>query len=452
MGRLTLNILLSFAQFEREVTGERIRDKIAASKRKGMWMGGRVPLGYDLKERRLAVNHEEAKLINDLYHRYLELGAVSKVKTWLDEHGLKSKERISPAGIRTGGASFSRGSLYLILQNPIYLGEVRHRNHSYPGEQESIVPRDLWDQVQAQLRSDNGGKKSDVRTKCSSLLLGLLQDVEGDQFRSSHTVKNGRRYRYYFLQKPSLDSDRQSKAMRLPAYDVERQVSAKLESFLRSKDQVLAELAIAQDHPDTARDLLTAATKQAEKLSEGPLDEARDFLRTVVCRVIVRPDKIDMELGRRELRASLTENQSGTHPRLIQQPASPEDLICLSIEARLKRFGGEMRLVVNPDSLPAQQMTPLLKAITRAHRWRQGILAGESLKRTVAAKQLGLNEQYLRRVLGCAFLAPDIVEAILDGRYPSNLSVRKLSHRQLPLNWAEQRIRLGFPPRESNGI
>ncbi|MGA1987799.1 MAG: recombinase family protein, partial [Candidatus Sulfotelmatobacter sp.] len=133
-------------------------------------------------------------------------------------------------------------------------------------------------------------------------------------------------------------------------------------------------------------------------------------------------------------------------------PASPEDLICLSIEARLKRFGGEMRLVVNPDSLPAQQMTPLLKAITRAHRWRQGILAGESLKRTVAAKQLGLNEQYLRRVLGCAFLAPDIVEAILDGRYPSNLSVRKLSHRQLPLNWAEQRIRLGFPPRESNGI
>ena len=136
MGRLTLNILLSFAQFEREVTGERIRDKIAASKRKGMWMGGTIPLGYDLKERKLIVNPEEANLVRRFFHLYLQLGCVSKLKMRLDEEGIKSKVRISAAGNRSGGSSYSRGALYDILQNRIYLGEIQHRGQSYPGEHE----------------------------------------------------------------------------------------------------------------------------------------------------------------------------------------------------------------------------------------------------------------------------------------------------------------------------
>jgi site-specific DNA recombinase len=155
MGRLTLNVLLSFAQFEREVTGERIRDKIAASKRKGMWMGGTVPLGYDVKQGKLVMNQEEARLVNDLYRWYLELGSVSKLKAYLDEQSIKSKKRISAAGKHSGGVSFFPGALYLILQNPIYLGEVRHRNESYPGEHKAIIPKDLWERVQAKLKSDN---------------------------------------------------------------------------------------------------------------------------------------------------------------------------------------------------------------------------------------------------------------------------------------------------------
>ena len=134
MGRLTLNVLLSFAQFEREVTGERIRDKIAASKRKGMWMGGVPPLGYDLKERKLIVNPKEAQLVCDLYRLYLELGCVSKLKTHLDREGIKSKVRTSAAGNRSGGAAYSRGALYEILKNRIYLGEIVHRDQVYAGE------------------------------------------------------------------------------------------------------------------------------------------------------------------------------------------------------------------------------------------------------------------------------------------------------------------------------
>ena len=141
MGRLTLNVLLSFAQFEREVTGERIRDKIAASKRKGMWMGGIVPVGYDVLDRKLIVNGDEAAQVKKLFRLYLELGCVAKLKAQLDRDGIKSKARQSPSGIRSGGTSYSRGSLYCLLQNPIYLGKIQHRDAIYAGEHDAIIPR-----------------------------------------------------------------------------------------------------------------------------------------------------------------------------------------------------------------------------------------------------------------------------------------------------------------------
>ena len=448
MGRLTLNVLLSFAQFEREVTGERIRDKIAASKRKGMWMGGRVPLGYDVKQRKLGVNQEEARLVNDLYRWYLELGSVSKLKDYLDHQSIKSKKRISAAGHHSGGVSFFPGALYLILQNPIYLGEVRHRNESYPGKHEAIIPRDLWERVQAKLKSDNQGRRDGVKTNCSSMLVGLLQDTVGNRFSPTHTVKNGKRYRYYVCHAAAKDSDRQSKPIRLPAYDIERQVSLRLQSFLQSANEVIMRLAILGDHPELTHQLIMSAKKQAEEWPTASPAAVRDFVRRVVRRVVVGPDKIDVETSKGELRASFTDNQLGASCRTIQQgqEASSDDLIRLTVEARLTRCGGEMRLVVSLDSPRPQEITPILKAIVRAHRWREGVLAGEVPNWTVASKRLDLNEEYLRRVLGCAFLAPDILEAILDGRHPSDLTVKTLSRRHLPLDWAEQRTHLGFPP------
>ena len=152
MGRLTLNVLLSFAQFEREVTGERIRDKIAASKRKGMWMGGVPPLGYDVRERRLVVNPTEADTVRFIYERYLELGCVRQLSRELHEHGIVSKVRISKKGVRSGGCRFSRGALYELLANPIHIGEIRHKQERYPGQHEAIVPHELWERVQQRLR------------------------------------------------------------------------------------------------------------------------------------------------------------------------------------------------------------------------------------------------------------------------------------------------------------
>jgi site-specific DNA recombinase len=247
MGRLTLNVLLSFAQFEREVTGERIRDKIAASKRKGMWMGGRVPVGYDVKERKLIVNPEESNLVRRIFHLYLELGCVSRLKVQLDREAIKSKERISPAGNRSGGTLYSRGALYRVLQNPIYLGNIQHREKVYPGEHTGIIPRELWEQVQAQLRSDNQGRRNGLKANCSSLLVGLLQDAEGNRFTPSHTVKNGKRYRYYVCQGKVDAHEAESKPARVPAHDVEQQVSLRLQAFLQSANEVMDGLTQPED-------------------------------------------------------------------------------------------------------------------------------------------------------------------------------------------------------------
>ena len=201
MGRLTLNVLLSFAQFEREVTGERIRDKIAASKRKGMWMGGFVPLGYDLRNRKLLINQDEATQIRERFRQYLRLGCVSALKEYLDQTSLRSKARPNwKAGKQIGGTRFSRGALYQLLKSHLYVGEIEHKGQVYPGEHEAIVERVVWDKVQASLRENRQGIRRQARATQQSLLTGILFDEQGNRYTPTHAIKRGKRYRYYTSQ------------------------------------------------------------------------------------------------------------------------------------------------------------------------------------------------------------------------------------------------------------
>jgi DNA invertase Pin-like site-specific DNA recombinase len=197
MGRLTLNVLLSFAQFEREVTSERIRDKIAASKQKGMWMGGGVPLGYDAVNRKLRINAKEAKTVRLLFELYLKLGSVRQLQEECQRLGLKTQLRTMLDGRRSGGTAFSRGHLYLILSNPIYIGRIPHRGRSYEGEHDAIIDAETWDKVQAQFAANAGRKRGRASSKHPSLLAGLLFTAEGVPFTPSHAVNHGLRYRYY---------------------------------------------------------------------------------------------------------------------------------------------------------------------------------------------------------------------------------------------------------------
>ena len=197
MGRLTLNMLLSFAQFEREISGERIRDKIAASKAKGMWMGGTVPLGYDVKDRKLIINPSEAETVRLIFTRYAELGSVTLLQAELNRGGYRSKRREGAAGRIAGGQPFSRGILYLILQNRLYHGAVEHKGNIYPGQHEAIVVADLWQIVQDKLVTSRRARKLAVGAEAPSLLSGFIFDIDGDRMTPTHANKRGRRYRYY---------------------------------------------------------------------------------------------------------------------------------------------------------------------------------------------------------------------------------------------------------------
>jgi DNA invertase Pin-like site-specific DNA recombinase len=221
MGRLTLNVLLSFAQFEREVTGERIRDKIAASKRKGMWMGGVVPIGYELRERRLVINPAEAQVVRLIFRRYLELGSVRLLKDELDRQGVVSKPRSSGNGAPPRGYSFSRGALYVVLRNPLYKGEVRHRGARHLGQHKPIVDPKLWDKVQQQLHEHAARRGLRAVKVEPSPLAGKLFDCSGAGLTPSHARKGARRYRYYISRGLNIGpAARMRDAWRLPAPEI----------------------------------------------------------------------------------------------------------------------------------------------------------------------------------------------------------------------------------------
>jgi site-specific DNA recombinase len=454
MGRLTLNVLLSFAQFEREVTGERIRDKIAASKRKGMWMGGPVPLGYSLKERKLIVNPKESEFIRRLFRLYLELGSVSQLKLWLDKEKIRTKIRISALGKRSGGTAYSRGGLYKLLENKHYLGVIRHRELCHEGEHEAIVPRELWDKVAAKLQSDNQGRRNGLAAGATSLLVGLVWDSNGTQFTPSHTLKNGRRYRYY-VGRPNQDGSQPAqKPIRIAAQELEKLVCLRLQTFLRSPRNVLDEVGVTDNTANNLQQTLARAVTLSEDcLSLRP--EQRGFVREVIRRIVVNSNKIEVQLSRKRLSGLLhildpvpmnSRDSRRSHPTPISNDTETQnDIIRLEIEAQVQRCGMEMRLVVAPrgeNFIDSKPVPSLLKAVARGHQWMEWIRAGEVSDQRSIAHRLGLTERYVARVLECAYLAPDIIEAILDGRQPSNISFQKLT-RRLPMSWTAQREILG---------
>src|SRR6201987_861372 len=246
MGRLTLNVLLSFAQFEREVISERVRDKVAASKKKSLWMGGMPPLGYDVENRKLVVNEVEARIVVDIFRRYLALKSVHPLRDALADAGIKSKRRLRPDGTQYGSQNFSRGALYLILQNRLYLGEGTHKGQSYPGDPPAIFDKPLWDEVQTVLAANRVERTTGARANHSSLLTGMVFDEAGERLTPTHAVKKGRRYRYYVS--PSLITGtkrNRSGGRRIPAGNLEGLVINKLRTFLADPGAILD--AVASD-------------------------------------------------------------------------------------------------------------------------------------------------------------------------------------------------------------
>ncbi len=450
MGRLTLNMLLSFAQFEREVTGERIRDKIAASKRKGMWMGGFVPLGYDAKDRTLVINEPEAETVRTIFRLYLEHGNVRRVKEEADRLGLATKVRKTENGRMRGGRPLSRGYIYKLLGNPLYAGRIAHKGEVYEGQHEAIIDAETWEAVQSRLAGNAHDRRSGRGAAEPSLLAGRFHDERGNRLSPSHAVKNGVRYRYYVSQAllQHRDGDAGS-IVRIPAREIEELVAARIAAFLKDAGQVVDELAGSLAPRDQER-LIAAAGIQAERWPRMAASEQRGFVLHVVAGVTVSEREILIELHRTALRYALLDETSSidTASAPGSQAGIPAsgDALTLRVPARLKLCSGEMRLVIPPgqarDLRPRPNAT-LIKALTRAYKWKERLFTGEAPSTSAIAKEEGLTERYVSRIMRLAFLAPDIVEAILDGYQPADLELERLM-KGIPVSWNEQRRTLGF--------
>jgi site-specific DNA recombinase len=443
MGRLTLNVLLSFAQFEREVTGERIRDKIAASKRKGMWMGGQPPLGYDAKDRKLVVNEAEAELVRHIFRRYRELNSVRLLKAELDAEGIVSKVRLASDGSRYGGRPLARGALYLMLANRIYRGEIVHKSQSYPGDHGPIVDEPLWNEVQQILSANRVDRETGASASEPSLLAGLAFDAAGERLTPTHAVKNGTRYRYYVSQAlitASAKSD--AKGQRIPAASLEALVKNRLRELLVDPSAMFdATQGLVRDAANQRR-LIARAGEYAAGSAELERDELRQFLLASVRRVQVLIDSIEISLDTPKLLRWLLGRDAG--PGEMPSEARAH-VTTITVPARLRRTGLEMRFVIDGDAGEREADVALIRVMVRAHMIRGRLLQDATLSVDEVAREEKVSPSYVTRLLRLTFLAPDIVSGILTGHHPPELTASKLmADTRVPLDWSEQRNQLSF--------
>jgi site-specific DNA recombinase len=430
MGRLTLNMLLSFAQFEREVTAERIRDKISASKAKGMWMGGTPPLGYAADGRSLKIVDEHAALVRDIYHRYIKLGSVRLLEEQFHADGISVPTRTAGTGKITGGGKILRGQLYTILDNPIYKGDIKHGKKTYPGLHQAIIDPDIWEQVQLKRQDNVRGHRSQYLASHQSLLAGKLFDEHGRPLIAVHASKGPKRYRYYVSQHLHHKTS-DGPGWRIPAKEVEGLIGLKLQELFSDPIGLIGQMQLAMPAPTCIARLL-----EHSALNTGRLEGANlGIVPKLVTKATVSDTAISFEL-------SVTETA-----RLLRiEVPSAERQHPVRIDAKLTRSGVAMKLVQRNGAAPVKGAAgdTLLKTIARGHAFWQR-LQSDGLNVTQLAKLEGMTVSYLTRVLRLAFLDPWIVEQIIAGRQPAKLDARKLTlSGELPMRWNHQRAFAGF--------
>jgi len=440
MGRLTLNVLLSFAQFEREIAGERIRDKFRASRQKGMWMGGSVPLGYEVKDRALIINEIEAAKVRLIYKQYLELGSVRDLAGYLDSNGIRSHRRATQSGKVIGGHRITRGSLYLMLQNPVYIGIVVHKGTRHAGLHQPVIEKDLWYRVQANLSNNRVEHRSQGRARVPSPLAGLVFDSSGERLTPTHSRRASLRYRYYVSQTLVIGrprSDVPSKRWRIPASEIENAVLATLTSFLDDQSELISIFQLGQMTPVQAKAVLEAATSLSLSLGKLDLTQLRNALQSYVTRVEIGDATIAVTLNFAELHHVL---------RLPAIKSDEPQTHTIVTPVRVTKRGVEQRLVIGGGVMtPLKRDETLVKALARAYAWFEDIRTGRVGDLSEIATREKLPRSYVQAHLPLAFLAPNIVRAILDGKQPADLSAKQIMYRtDLSIEWAKQTSQLGF--------
>lgn len=399
MGRLTLNVLLSFAQFEREVTAERIRDKIAASKRKGLWVGGMAPLGYDTRDRKISVNNAEAECVRTIFRSYLKLGSLNLLMGDLRKRSIVTKVRTLKSGHTVGGIPFTRGPLVHLLRNRFYIGEVVFKGETLPGEQPAIVDRKLFDAVQAKLNEQvNNNKQS--RTKSEALLAGRLFDDRGHRMTPSHARKGAIKYRYYICSALMQGQAQQAGSVScVPAAEIEALVARSLRNHLGQD----------ANRDDTA------------------------LIQQNASRVEVQSDRLIIELA------------NGKPPASQRKRASKR----IEVPWR-KTPATRRREILLPESMASQSVRPiraenralLVASIARGRRWLNELVAHAGANVEHIAAREGCSVRKVNMTISLAFLAPDLIKGAIEGRLPHGMGVARLC--ELPAEWSRQYRMLGL--------
>jgi DNA invertase Pin-like site-specific DNA recombinase len=422
MGRLTLNVLLSFAQFEREVTGERIRDKIAASKKKGLWMGGPVPLGYEVVERKLVPVPEEAERVRTIMRRYLEIRSVPALLEQLGADGVVTKVQRRVSGPHRGGIPFRRGSLFHLLKNPVYRGKIVHKGNAHEGEHEAIVDEDLWERVQMQLREKAPPRKRPKNDRQNALLVGLLVDQHRRQIVPTYTTKGTRRYAYYETRK-DLARPADPPSTRFTQGLLDGHVLHHL-GLLLGDDHGLRRLANLEQ-ADLLRAMFEGAKLLATRLTRP--SDAQAAIRSLVALIGVESDSLDLTLKPAALGLANPPCWRCRIPLPARKPFR---------EAKLRIDGGTPGKSVKDD---------WLALLGDAHAALELVQSNPELSLHQIGKREGRCRTHLARLLRLAWLSPRIVEAIVEGSQPRNINRQLLLAANLPIEWAEQEQLFGFP-------
>jgi site-specific DNA recombinase len=470
MGRLTLNVLLSFAQFEREVTAERIRDKIAASKKKGIWMGGTVPLGYQVVARKLIAREPEAGFIRHLFSRYSELKSVPKLAREINGGvGASSTDAAAGSGAVTdvqqpdaaeyahiepqtsdGSSPYLRkvtaGQLYRLLSNPAYIGKLRHKDEVHDGEHQGIVDPELFDRVQQILAANAVRSRKETRTvESRHPLNGLIFDETGDRLSPSHSTSNGRRYEYYVSSRNLAKNGGAKDGWRLPAASLHDAVLSTMRAYLMDAPRLAQTMSDALSSDQQAK-LIDRAAAFADGMLADTHTASIDWrsIRSFVHRIDVGHEALGCAIDQKKLVACLGHDLSD-QAELASASDAPDNIsiITLSTPWQMKRRGQEARIVMPSSSGARQKPDPaLVDLVARAHLYLETLITTPSPSIAAVADQYGVHPAEVSRILPLAFLAPSITEAILTGRQPAELTGRRLSRIDLPIAWAEQRALL----------
>jgi len=410
MGRLTLNVLLSFAQFEREVTAERIRDKILASKRKGMWMGGTVPLGYDNVDKKLVVNEEEAELVNLIFKTYLKSTGIKQACHRINKLGCRTKER---KGLKPGNLKFWCGHINYILNNRLYIGEIKHKEKHYSGKHKAIIDRGTWQKVRNKIQSSKNNVKSGIHFKNPSLLVGLLKTDNGETLVPSHANKKGKRYRYYITKSEKIDHQE-------TRYAAEQIENAVIERIIdRLEDPTLHEI--------------SAKSNMIEILKSGTPSEKRTEVQRLIKTVTLSPNQLkirldDKVLGQQEIETDIDLEQTLIVPVSFKEGKKSKKLVIPSGK----------HIVQTPDK-------KLIALIAKAHLYAKELHSGKYKTMKELSEKLGVNKSDLSKQIRLAYLTPEIITGIIEGRQPSIMNATQLRRLStLPNDWDQQREILGF--------